>query len=61
MFGKSFNVFNIPLLKKNFVGIELIYNAVLVSGVQQSDSGIHIRISILFQIHLPSRLFQGTE
>ena len=28
----------------------VIYNVVLVSGVQQSDSVIHIHISILFQI-----------
>ena len=28
----------------------MIYNVVLVSGVQQSDSVLHIHISILFQI-----------
>ena len=28
----------------------MIYNVVLVSGVQQSDSVIHIHIPILFQI-----------
>ena len=36
---------------------ELIYNAVLVSGVQHSDSVIHIHVSILFQILFPFRLF----
>ena len=28
-------------LKKNYIGVELIYNIVLVSGVQQSDSVIY--------------------
>ena len=36
---------------------EYTYNVVLVSGVQQSESVIHIHISILFQILLPYRLF----
>ena len=31
----------------------MIYNVVLVSGVQQNDSVIHIHISILFQIIFP--------
>ena len=35
----------------------MIYNVVLVSGVQQGDSVIQIRISILFQIIFPYRLF----
>ena len=30
--------------------VELIYNVVLVAGVQQSDSVIHIHVFILFQI-----------
>ena len=33
-----------------FIGVELIYNVVLVSGVQQSDSIIHIHIFILFRL-----------
>ena len=33
----------------------------LFSGVQQSDSDIHIRISVLFQILFPIRLLQNTE
>ena len=37
------------------VGVELIGNAVLVSGEPQTDSGIHIG-SILSQILLPFRL-----
>ena len=36
----------------------MIYSVVLVSGVQQSDSVIHIHISILFQILFPYRLLQ---
>ena len=35
-----------------YIGVQLIYNVVLVSGVQQSDSVIHI--SVLFQILLPT-------
>ena len=31
----------------NFI-LELIYNVALVSGIQQSDSVIHFRTSILF-------------
>ena len=41
-----------------YVGIQLIYNTVLVSGLQQSDSVIHIHLSILFQILFPFRLLQ---
>ena len=33
----------------------------LVSGVQQSDSVIHIHVSILFQILYPFRLLQNIE
>ena len=40
-------------LLKNYLGVQLIYNAVLVSGVQQSDSFIYIHISTLFQILSP--------
>ena len=39
----------------------MINNIVLVSGVQQSDSVIHIEVSILFQIPFPFRLLQNTE
>ena len=38
---------------KFYIGIYLIYNVVLVSGVQQSDLVIHIHISIIFQIIFP--------
>ena len=39
----------------------MINNVVLVSGVQQSDSVIHIRISILFPILFPFRLLYNIE
>ena len=38
-----------------------IYNVVLVSDVQQSDSVLHIHTPILFQILLTYRLLQSTE
>ena len=34
------------------IGVELIENIVTVSGVQQSDSVMHIRVSILFSFRL---------
>ena len=39
----------------------MINNVVLVLGVQQSDSVIHIHVSILFQIIFPFRLLQNIE
>ena len=39
----------------------MIDNVVLVSGVQQSDSVIHIHVSILFHILFSIRLLQNTE
>ena len=39
----------------------MINNVVLVSGVQQSDSIIHIHVSILFQILFPFRLLHNIE
>ena len=40
-----------------------MYNVVVVSGVQQSDSVIHIYVymSILFQVLFPYRLLQNIE
>ena len=54
---------NFLLFKKNlfYIGVSLINNIVLVSGVQQSDSVIHIHVSILFQILFPFRLLQNIE
>ena len=36
-------------------------NKVLVSGVQQSDSVVHIHVSILFQILFPFTLLHNNE
>ena len=36
-------------------------NKVLVSGVQQSDSVVHIHVSILFQILFPFGLLHNNE
>ena len=44
-----------------YIGVELINNVVLVSGVQQSDSVIHVHVSILFQILFPIRLLHNIE
>ena len=42
-----------------YIGVSLINNVVLVSGIQQSNSVIHI--SILFQILFPFRLLKSIE
>ena len=39
----------------------MINNVVLVSGVQQSDSVIHIHVSILFQVLFLFKLLQSVE
>ena len=44
-----------------YIGVYLINNVVLVSGVQQSDSVIQIHIFILLQILFPFRLQQNIE
>ena len=44
-----------------YIGVELINNVVLVSGVQQSDSVTHIHVSVLSQILFPIRLLQSIE
>ena len=38
-----------------FIEVYLVYNVVLISGIQQSESVIHIHIFILFQIFSPYR------
>ena len=45
-----FYYFNIYLFFKSVIEVELIYNIVIISAVQQSDSFIHIHTSILLQI-----------
>ena len=44
-----------------FLSIQLIYNVVLVSAVQHSDSFIHIYIYVLFYILFHYGLSQNTE
>ena len=49
-----------------FIGVQLIYNVVLVSGVQQSDSVMYIKcmyiyVYIGFQILFHYKLLQDTE
>ena len=39
----------------------MINNILLVSGVQQSDSVIHMHKAILFQVLFPYRLLQNIE
>ena len=43
------------------LSIQLIYNVMLVSSVQQSDSAPHIHVSILFQILFPCRLLWNSQ
>ena len=44
-----------------YIGVYLINNDVLVTGIQQSDSVIPIQVSILFQILFPFKLLQNIE
>ena len=46
---------------KIFIGVYLLYNVVLVSTVQQSESAIRIHVSNLFWISFPFRSPQSTE
>ena len=39
----------------------MISNVMLVSGIQQSDSVIHMHVSILFQILFPISLLHNIE
>ena len=55
------DVYLFILFKLIFIGIELLYNVVFVSAVQQSESTIHIHISPLFWISLPFRSPHSTE
>ena len=48
-------------LKLIFIGVQLLYNVVLISTVQQSESVIRIHISPLFGISFPFRSPQSTE
>ena len=44
-----------------YIEVQLTNNVVVVSGAQQSDSAIHIHVSILPQTPCPSRLSHNTE
>ena len=44
-----------------FIGVCLIYNAVLVSGVQQSESTVHIHIPTFLLDYFPYRSLQSIE
>ena len=44
-----------------YIGVQLINNVVLVSGVQRSDSVTHVHVSLLFQILFLFRLLHNTE
>ena len=48
-----FTLCNIYFFKLIFIGVYLIYNVVLVSAVQQSESVIHIHIFTLFLDSIP--------
>jgi len=43
------------------IGVQLINNVVLASGVHQSNSVVLIHVSILFQIVFPIRLLQSIK
>ena len=44
-----------------YIWVQQVNNVVIVSGTQQSDSAIHIHVSILPQAPLPSRLPHDIE
>ena len=44
-----------------YIGVQLINNVEIISGGQQSDSAIHIHVSVLPQTPLPSRLPHNIE
>ena len=48
-------------LKLIFIGVQLLYNVMLVSALQKTESDIHIHISPLFWISFPFRSPQNTE
>ena len=48
--------FRYYLIKKNVIGVQLIYNVVLVSSIQQTESVIHIHISALFLDSFPIQI-----
>ena len=57
---KSRSIFFFSFHFQRFIEVESISNVVIISAVQQSDSVIHVRASIHFQILSPYRLSQNT-
>ena len=45
----------------NFIGVQLIYNAVLISGAEQNDSVTYVHIFILFWTLFSYGLSQDIE
>ena len=54
-------MFHFGFLLLFYTGIQLIYNAVLISGVEHSESGIHIHTATLLQILFPYKVLHSTE
>ena len=44
---------SMSFLKLIFIGVYLLYSVILVSTTQQSESAIHIHLSLLFWISFP--------
>ena len=44
-------------LKTNFIGVQLLYNVVLVSAIQQTESVICVCICICIYIYIPFFVF----
>ena len=42
-----------------YVEVKLIYNVVIISAIQKSDSVVHVHASVLFQILFPHGLSQN--
>ena len=59
MDNPSFSFFS--FFKLICIGVQLLYNIVLVTAVQQSDSATHIHASPLFWTSFPFRSPQSTE
>ena len=54
-------IFYCSFLLLIFIGVQLLYNIVSVSAVQQTESAICLHIAPLFWISFPFSLPQSTE
>ena len=61
MWDSSWGIFTYIKVSKNFIGVRLIYNVVLFSGVWQRESVTHIPMSTLFKIPFPHGSLSHTE